>query len=92
MKRITTESRAVYLLDLEQRRIKRQNPNHTKRGDGEWQPLLNIQPFPPKVGDRLVIAMESLAHYGADDYGNRDGVDMTARLTTPVVSIEEVCE
>lgn len=91
MQRITTESGAAYLLDLEQRRVKRENPGHVKRGDGEWQPLLDARPFPPEVGARLVIAMESLSRYGADDQGTENG-GPTTRVTTPVATIEGVVQ
>ena len=88
MKKITTESGAVYLLN-DDGQIKRENPSYEKRGDGEWQTLTYASV--PKVGERMVIRMESLSRYGQDDLGTEpeDVSPTTTRVTTPVKSIED---
>lgn len=95
MKTIRTTSGAVYELDGDfcgapgEFRVRRVNPSHEKRGDGEWQNVV----APPLIqeGRSMVLAMESLARYGGDDIGTRldDVSQVTTRVTTPVVSIEE---
>jgi hypothetical protein len=90
MKKITTASGATYLVDLEEHLIRRVNPAHEKRGDGEWQPLINYRE--PVIGREWYVVMESLIRYGQDDYGTppEEATEYTTRRTTPIVSIEDV--
>ena len=84
---VRTESGAVY--ELRGNQVRRYNPTHVKRGDDEWQTLVN-EPW-PEVGERMYLVMESLAAYGPDDHGTPpDRVDKyTRRTTTPVIRIEQ---
>ena len=70
-------------------RVRRVNPDHNKRGDGEWQVLVSRFPETPVVGSPMVLVMESLSRYGEDDYGTSPEFvgDTTTRTTTPVVRI-----
>lgn len=87
MKTITTESGATYRIDGD--RVQRTSANYEKRGDGEWQTLM-IDPV-ITVGEPMVLVMESLVHYGRDDYMTQpeDASPFTTRRTTPVVSVVE---
>lgn len=86
---VHTESGAVY--EFEAGRVRRANPAHGKRGDGDWQVLVSQYPETPTVGTRMVLVMESLRRYGGDDQGTPDHMasDVTTRTTTPVSRIEE---
>jgi hypothetical protein len=87
-----TRSGAVYEYKVEDGTplIRRINPEHEKRGDGEWQVLLEPLPDRSLVGAIAVLVLSSLARYGEDDHGTpceiaaRWGV--TTRVTTTVVS------
>ena len=85
---IHTESGAVY--EFAGDRVRRVNPDHNKRGDGDWQVLVTQFPKTPIVGSPMVLVVESLAHYGGDDYGTppEKVSDTTTRRTTPVARIE----
>ncbi len=84
---IDTESGARY--EFDGGRVRRVNPDHNKRGDGEWQVLVSRFPETPVVGSPMVLVMESLSRYGEDDYGTSPEFvgDTTTRTTTPVVRI-----
>lgn len=92
--RITTDSGAIYKIGKKFQRdyVIRENPNHEKRGDGEYQVLISVYPNPPEVGKRMVLEMESLIRYGSDDEGTapEDAAPTTTRTTTIVRSIDEV--
>ena len=92
MRTLHTRSGAVYEYKVEDGTplIRRINPEHEKRGDGEWQILLEPLPDRSLVGAIAVLVLSSLARYGEDDHGTphevaaRSGV--TTRATTTVVS------
>lgn len=92
MRTLHTRSGAVYEYKVEDGTplIRRINPEHEKRGDGEWQVLLEPLPDRSLVGAIAVLVLSSLARYGEDDHGTprevaaRSGV--TTRVTTTVVS------
>lgn len=85
---VTTESGSQY--EIEADRIRRVNDRHTKRGDGDWQPLVSMLPNPPKPGYHMLLVMKSLARYGDDDIGTPpDLVDeVTTRRTSRVTSVD----
>lgn len=85
---VTTESGSRY--EIESDRVRRVNRGAVKRGDNEWQPLLSFAPNPPVIGEVLWFTVESLARYGADDYGTPASrvARETTRRTTAVVSVE----
>lgn len=88
--RITTESGAVYLRDGNRIMRVTNQSDHEKRGDGKWLTLHNDPVF--RVGERAILAVESLAALGPDDHGTPPEMadpDVTVRVTTPVVRIEE---
>jgi len=84
---VTTESGSVY--EIESTRVRRVNPDATKRGDGDWQELLTMFPKTPTVGHPMLLVMKSLAHLGQDDYGTPRELASgeTTRRTTPVVEV-----
>lgn len=84
---VTTESGSQY--EIEADRIRRVSAVHTKRGDGDWQPLVSLSPRVPVIGSPLLIVMKSLARYGVDDYGTPpERVDeVTTRRTTAVTEV-----
>lgn len=86
---IDTESGARY--EFDGGRVRRVNPDHNKRGDGEWQVLVSRFPETPVVGSPMVLVMESLSRYGEDDYGTSPEFvgDTTTRTTTPVVRMSQ---
>lgn len=86
--RVTTESGAVY--EFADGKVRRVNESHEKRGDGEWQKLVNIN-APIETGKRMVLTLESLSRYGSDDEGTapEDASPFTTRTTTRVRSIDE---
>lgn len=79
--KITTESGAVYELDDNAKHIRRTEgtDGNNKRRDGSW--IYLIEPVVFTVGLPMYLFMEPLG----------DG-DFTFRVTTRVVSIEEVPE
>lgn len=84
--KFTTQSGAEY--EFDGYRIRRIG-SYPKRGDGEWQTLVN-KPI-PEIGGRVLITMHSLHAYGPDDLGTlaEDVSEYTTRVTTPVTNIEE---
>lgn len=68
-------------------RIRRLNPSAEKRGDGEWLSLIR-NPY-VAVGEKVVIALKSLAKYGADDYGTPfpKAPPVTMRITSAVTEV-----
>jgi len=91
MRTLKTESGAVYeytVLD-ETPMIRRVNPDHEKRGDGEWQEMLTPLPTGSLEGYRMVLVMKSLARYGQDDHDtspeDAEASGVTSRVTTRVV-------
>ena len=91
MRTLKTESGAVYeyVMQGETPMIRRVNPEHEKRGDGEWQELLTPLSTGSLEGYRMVLVMRSLARYGQDDYGtsleDAEASGVTTRVTTRVV-------
>jgi hypothetical protein len=87
---ITTESGAVYEIDGS--RVRRVNPSHEKRGDGDWQQLRTMFPKTPMLGYPMVLVMDTLRRYGGDDHGTPDDLadDVTTRRTTPVRLIKQL--
>lgn len=69
--------------------IRRLNPDHEKRGDGNWYTLYNRPEI--AVGRSAYLMMESLSHLGADDYG-QEGGELTTRTTSEVVGIDVLNE
>ena len=94
MLRVKTESGAIYRIGKKFQRdyVIRENPNHEKRGDGEYQVLISVSPNPPEIGKRMTLVMESLVRYGIDDVGTspEDASPTTTRTTTAVRSIDAV--
>ena len=86
--KITTQSGSAY--EIQGNRVRRINPGHEKRGDGDWQDLIALIPSTPVVGQRMILSMGSLAHLGPDDIGTprKHASGTTTRTTTPVTSIE----
>jgi hypothetical protein len=84
---VTTESGSQY--EIEADRIRRVNNRHTKRGDGDWQPLVSMFPARPVVGSPMILTMKSLSRYGGDDFGTPPelGDETTTRRTTTVTEI-----
>lgn len=93
MLQVTTESGAKYEFENRdgQEFVRRVNPDYEKRGDGDWQVLLDLFPEIPTVGQSLVIVMESLARYGQDDHGTPPELvsNVTTRRTTPIIEVKE---
>lgn len=88
LKKVQTASGAVYLVDTAIGKIMRQGDD-VKRGDGTWLTLHNVPSI--EVGHIMVLQVQSLAHLGPDDYGNVNSPSpITTRVSTPVVSIEDV--
>lgn len=91
MRTLKTESGAVYeyALQGETPMIRRVNPGHEKRGDGEWQELLTPLSAGSLEGYRMVLVMRSLARYGQDDHDtspdDAEASGVTTRVTTRVV-------
>lgn len=85
---VTTDSGARY--EFRPGQVRRLNPSHEKRGDGEWQNLRTMFPKMPALGHPMVLVMDSLAAFGQDDYGTPAELasDVTTRRTTPVRLIE----
>ena len=69
--------------------VRRVNPGYTKRADGEWVRLINTPIV--EIGEPVLLTMDSLSEYGADDYGTppEDSSPYTTRVTSLVSSIEE---
>jgi len=88
MRTLKTESGAVYeyVMQGETPMIRRVNPEHEKRGDGEWQELLTPLSTGSLEGYRMVLVMRSLAHYGQDDYGTSPGDAESSGVTTRVTT------
>lgn len=80
-----TESGARY--GMRGGKIRRLNPDHKKRADGEWLRLVNEPEI--EVGRRAILLLEPLSGYGADDLGNTGEATITQRITTPVIGVEE---
>lgn len=85
---VATESGSAYVFD--RKRVQRINDSHSKRGDNEWQNLVNDPHI--EVGQPMVLMMESLAKYGVDDWATpADDVSrFTTRHTTVVTAITEL--
>lgn len=66
-------------------KIRRLNPDHEKRGDGNWYTLYNRPEI--EVGERAFLTMEGLSSLGPDDYGTEGG-SLTTRITSEVVGID----
>lgn len=68
--------------------VRRVNPGHTKRADGEWVRLINTPIV--EIGEPVLLTMTSLSEYGADDYGTlpEDSSPYTTRVTSLVSSVE----
>lgn len=79
-----TESGARYW--MRGGKIRRLNPDHEKRADGQWLKLVNEPVI--EVGRRATLLVEPLSSYGPDDYGNSGEAAFTQRITTPVVGVE----
>ena len=87
MRTLHTHSGSIYLVDEENMRVARKNPDYTKRGDEEW---LNYHyPLPRRslVGHSVVFILDSLADRGPDDNGTaaEDASRFTTRTTSPVL-------
>lgn len=84
--KFTTYSGSQY--EIEERRIRRVNDTASKRGDGDWQELVNRPRI--EVGQPAVLTMISLAKYGSDDYGTNplEASPYTTRITSTVTEIE----
>lgn len=69
--------------------VRRVNTRHPKRGDAGWQPLVSLIPSVPVVGEVMVITMQSMARYGADDFATpaEHVAGTTTRHTTPVLEV-----
>jgi len=78
-----TETGSTY--EMKDGKIRRINPEASKRADGEWVTLLN-DPY-IEVGVSALLVLEPLSGYGPDDYGVEDG-GVTTRRTSYVTSIE----
>ena len=85
---VTTESGSQY--EIEADRVRRVNRDHTKRGDGDWQPLVSMFPPRPVVGSPMTLTMKSLARYGGDDIGTPPELadEVTTRRTSRVTSVD----
>lgn len=66
-------------------KVRRVNPDASRRADGEWVGLLNDPSV--EVGASVLLVLEPLSGYGPDDYGFHDGA-FTTRRTSHVTSIE----
>lgn len=90
MRIVATESGSTYW--FEKNRVKRTNNGYSKRGDDEWQKLVNDPRI--EVGQPMVLMLMSLAKYGVDDWATpADDVSrFTTRHTTPVTAISELAE
>jgi hypothetical protein len=84
--RFTTYSGSQY--EIEGHRIRRVNHEAAKRGDEEWQELVNRPHI--EVGQSAILTMISLSRYGSDDYGTpiEDVSPYTTRITSTVTEIE----
>lgn len=71
--------------EINRGKIRRLNPNHEKRGDGNWYTLYNRPEI--WIGQSAYLMMESLSHLGADDFGAEGGV-VTTRTTSEVIGID----
>lgn len=82
-----TVSGSIY--EIQDNKVRRVNPEHKKRADGDWVELLEAPVV--EVGKRVSLAMRSLAELGPDDLDNTvrgDVLSVTSRLTTEVEWIE----
>ena len=82
-----TSSGSMY--EIESGRVRRVNPGHEKRADGEWVTLVNDPAI--RVGEQAYLVTESLRRYGSDDYGTSDdeASPHSIRVTTPVTYISD---
>ena len=83
---VTTKSGAIYEFKGDQ--VRRVNPSHERRADGEWVKLIQVIPRRPEVGQGMVLVLESLAGFGPDDTGTNIPSNFTTRSTTAIVDIE----
>lgn len=83
-----TVSGSIY--EIQGNKVRRVNPEHKKRADGDWVELLETPVV--EIGKRVSLAMRSLAELGPDDLDNTvrgDVLSVTSRLTTEVEWIED---
>lgn len=66
--------------------VKRLNPDHQKRADGEWVKFFDFPIL--DVGFPAILRLESLASYGPDDNGIEATTSVTTRYTTPLTGIQ----
>lgn len=79
-----TESGARYW--VKGGKVKRLNPDDPKRADGEWVTFFDFPVL--DIGFPAILRLESLAAYGADDYGIEATTSVTTRTTTPLTGIQ----
>ena len=85
MKTVYTKSGSAYQIDGD--KIRRVNDGAEKRGDNEWLQLLNTPTI--TIGASMILQLEPLARFGADDYGIQFASFATTRITTPVTEVVE---
>ncbi len=88
--RFTTESGSIYEIQTTStgaERVRRINPDATKRADGEWIGVTYCSPI--EIGSCVLLGLESLSLYGPDDEGHEVDGGATIRRTSPVTSIQE---
>lgn len=67
--------------------VRRINPEHEKRADGEWVRLINNPDV--RVGECAIVTTESLRRFGGDDYETRDEEAnlFSTRITSTVTEV-----
>lgn len=75
MRKITTETGSTYIIDQDNQRVKRENPNSALRKDDKWLQYTNISDI--TVGKGITFILEPLG----------EG-DCTLRQTSQVITIE----
>jgi len=80
---VKTETGSTY--EIDGRRVRRVNEDHSKRGDGLW--LESLEEVEPVVGYPMLLALEPLGVYGPDDEGNLVADGVTFRRTSRVVEV-----
>ena len=83
MQTVYTESGSTYQVDGD--RIRRVSESDEMRGDNEWLQLLNTPTI--RVGSFMILQLEPLSRFGADDYGIQFNAVATTRITTPVTKV-----